>query len=307
MAERRMFHTSVVEADSFLDLPVSSQALYFHLGMHADDDGFINGPRQIARSVGCDLTDLQRLVDSNFLLQFDDVVVVRHWRMANSLKSDRLQIPRYPDVARKIYLREDRIYTQVKPKGISNYWLERKKRLVATQKGDKNIKETKWNPTGIQMDSNGIPRREERKRKEKKRNEKKIEESSGEENCGVSGGDTPTSVTATPCHLLPGGEGFDAAATEKELKYMGGKLGKGVVLLSDEQMEDLLDKLGLDGFDHYVDKLSTFILKNEAKVKNHYATILRWWQEDRGVTYENKSFEGKSLQGVFPGGLPGEL
>ena len=76
---------------------------------------------------------------------------------------------------------------------------------------------------------------------------------------------------------------------------MGGKLGKGVVLLSDEQIEDLLDKLGLDGFDHYVEKLAAFILKNDAKVKNHYATILRWWQEDRGVFNANKSFTEEPL------------
>ena len=49
MAERRMFHSAVVESDAFLDMPAGAQALYFHLGMHADDDGFVNGPRQIAR------------------------------------------------------------------------------------------------------------------------------------------------------------------------------------------------------------------------------------------------------------------
>lgn len=57
-------------------------------------------------------------------------------------------------------------------------------------------------------------------------------------------------------------------------------MGKGVVFLSDDQISDLLDQMGLDTFDYYVDKLSTFIIKNNAHVNNHYETILRWWKED---------------------------
>lgn len=71
-----------------------------------------------------------------------------------------------------------------------------------------------------------------------------------------------------------------AAATEKKVKVIGGELGKGVVVLSDEQMEDLLDKMGVPVFDYYVDKLAAFIIKNDAKVMNHYETILKWWNED---------------------------
>ena len=74
-----------------------------------------------------------------------------------------------------------------------------------------------------------------------------------------------------------------AAATESEFRFMGGVLGKGVVLLSDEQTDSLLDKMGLDAFNYYVDKLSSFILRNDAKVKNHYETILKWWLEDSAV------------------------
>ena len=74
-----------------------------------------------------------------------------------------------------------------------------------------------------------------------------------------------------------------ACGIESQLKFMGGKLGKGVLLLSQEQQEDLLDKLGLDGFDLYTERLADFIIKNNAKVANHYATILKWWEEDRGV------------------------
>ena len=74
-----------------------------------------------------------------------------------------------------------------------------------------------------------------------------------------------------------------AAAAEKYVKVVGGKLGKNVVFLSDNQIEDLLERMDIDTFDHYVDKLSSFIIKNDAHVKNHYETILRWWQEDGAI------------------------
>lgn len=88
---------------------------------------------------------------------------------------------------------------------------------------------------------------------------------------------------AAVSHQLPTDDEIAAAAAEIETKFLGGKLGKGVVLLSDEQIEDLLDRMGMDAFDHYVDKLSSFIIKNDAKVKNHYETILKWWSEDGAV------------------------
>jgi hypothetical protein len=74
-----------------------------------------------------------------------------------------------------------------------------------------------------------------------------------------------------------------AAAADRQLKCMSGELGKGVVFLTDEQVDDLLDRMGLDAFDHYVDKLSNFILKNNARVASHYDTIQKWWMEDSGL------------------------
>ena len=60
-------------------------------------------------------------------------------------------------------------------------------------------------------------------------------------------------------------------------------MGKGVVAVSQEQMDDLLDRMDIDTFDYYVDKLSSFIIKNGAHVKSHYDTILKWWREDSGI------------------------
>lgn len=73
------------------------------------------------------------------------------------------------------------------------------------------------------------------------------------------------------------------AETESSFVLMGGTLGKGVVLLTQQQQDELLDKLGFDAFNHYVEKLANFIIEKDAKVSNHYATILKWAREDAKV------------------------
>ena len=90
MAKRRMFSLDVTDTDAFLDLPTSSQALYFHLGMHGDDDGFVSSPRRVARAAGCNEDDFRLLIAKGFLIPFDSgVVVIRDWRINNTLKNDR--------------------------------------------------------------------------------------------------------------------------------------------------------------------------------------------------------------------------
>jgi hypothetical protein len=78
-------------------------------------------------------------------------------------------------------------------------------------------------------------------------------------------------------------ENVDNCVDNSKLEYLGGTLGKGVVLLTDAQREALLDKLGFDAFNHYINRLSTFIIEKKATVKNHYGTILKWAEEDRMI------------------------
>lgn len=94
---------------------------------------------------------------------------------------------------------------------------------------------------------------------------------------------TSTSVTTAAAATTTEPDEFAAATTYKKLKFLNGELGKGVVFLSDEQVDDLLNQLDLDAFDYYVAKLADFIIKTGASVKNHYETILKWWKEDGGV------------------------
>lgn len=90
MANKRMFSVDVVETDAFLDLPPKTQALYFHLGMRADDDGFVSSPRTIVRTIGCNAGDLKQLEAAGYVISFSSgVLVVTDWKVNNTLKSDR--------------------------------------------------------------------------------------------------------------------------------------------------------------------------------------------------------------------------
>ena len=85
---RRMFSPSVVETDMFLDMPPTTQNLYFHLGMKADDDGFIT-PRMVMRVLGSTEDDLKVLIAKKFVIPFESgVIVIRHWKTNNLVRKD---------------------------------------------------------------------------------------------------------------------------------------------------------------------------------------------------------------------------
>ena len=89
MAQRRMFSAQIVTSDEFLEMPLSSQGLYFHLGMSADDDGFVT-PRKILRMIGASEDDFKLLVYKKFVIPFENgVIVITHWKQNNYLRNDR--------------------------------------------------------------------------------------------------------------------------------------------------------------------------------------------------------------------------
>lgn len=90
MAVKRMFSSAVTETDNFLELPLKSQALYFHLGMQGDDDGFVANPRAIIRSIGCTARDLKPLENAGYVISFPSkVLVITDWKANNNLRNDR--------------------------------------------------------------------------------------------------------------------------------------------------------------------------------------------------------------------------
>lgn len=98
MAQRRMFSRKITETDRFLEMPLSSQALYFHLNMGADDEGFIDKAKTIQRTIGASDDDMKLLIAKGFIIPFDSgVVVIRHWRIHNYIRSDRFQSTLHQD------------------------------------------------------------------------------------------------------------------------------------------------------------------------------------------------------------------
>ena len=90
MANRRMFSLDVVDTDIFLDMPTSTQCLYFQLGMRADDDGFVSSPKRITTMVGCNADDLKLLIAKGFIIALEDgIIVIRHWKQNNYIQNDR--------------------------------------------------------------------------------------------------------------------------------------------------------------------------------------------------------------------------
>jgi len=123
MANKRMFSLNVVDTDAFLDLPLSAQALYFHLNMRADDDGFVSNPNRIRQYVGAGVDDLKLLLAKRFILAFEDgVIVIKHWRMHNTIKSDRYTPTVYQEDLERLEVKDNKAYTERKFENLEPNW-----------------------------------------------------------------------------------------------------------------------------------------------------------------------------------------
>lgn len=113
MAERRMFAKTIIDSDAFLDMPLSAQALYFHLSMRADDDGFVNNPKKIQRMIGASDDDCKLLVMKRFILTFESgVIVIKHWRIHNYIQKDRYKETLYKKEKNALALDAKNAYTE---------------------------------------------------------------------------------------------------------------------------------------------------------------------------------------------------
>ena len=129
MAERRMMAKSIIKSDQFLDMPMSSQCLYFHLLSDADDDGFINAPKSIMRVIGAKDDDMRVLQAKGYIIPFESgVIVIKHWRLHNSLRKDRYNPnPQMDNERSQLVVKENKEYELA----------------------------TNWQPTGNQLATNG--------------------------------------------------------------------------------------------------------------------------------------------------------
>lgn len=126
-----MFTKKIIDSDAFLDMPLSAQALYFHLNMRADDDGFINNPKKIQRMIGASEDDLKLLIAKRFVLAFENgIIVIKHWRMHNLIRKDRYNPTQYQEQLLLLRQKDNGSYTEIL---------------------DGNQMATTWQPNGNQM------------------------------------------------------------------------------------------------------------------------------------------------------------
>ena len=129
MADKRMFSKSVVESDAFYDMPTSTQTLYFHFNMNADDEGFVENPKNIMTLCKSSPEDLRILGEKNFIIMFESkIIVIKHWKINNNLRSDRFKPTNYIEEKNMLYLKPNKAYTLDYTKGLplgiptDNHW-----------------------------------------------------------------------------------------------------------------------------------------------------------------------------------------
>lgn len=251
MAERRMFTKKITDSDSFVELSSAAQALYFHLNQGADDDGFTNQIQSAMFKSHASIDDLKELLAKNFVIRFESgVLVIKHWRMHNTLRKDRYTPTSYQDELSQLGLKDNGAYT------LDNS-------VVAN-----------WLPDGCQTVANWLP-------------QVSVDKKSKEKDSIIECKPTPEDSAKADTH----------ATHEKEkLKLVDTPLAKGVVFLSDEQRDDLINRIGQDDYLWYVGRLADYILKNNAHINSHYQTILKWHREDKKepvkpTVTNNKSYD----------------
>lgn len=154
-AQRRMFTLQVVDSDAFLEMPQTSQLLYFHLAMRADDDGFVGNPKKIMLIIGSKEDDFKVLVAKRFIIGFETgVIVIKHWRMHNYIAKDRYNETTYVEEKNKLILKDNGSYTEC----IQNvYNVDTGKVRIGKDSLDKDISKPKKQKKQKPVRDNGNP------------------------------------------------------------------------------------------------------------------------------------------------------
>lgn len=249
MAERRMFSKTIIDSDMFLDMPLSTQALYFHLSMRADDEGFINNPKKIQRMIGASDDDMKVLIAKQFIIPFDSgIVVIKHWRIHNYIRNDRFK-PTICEEEKSHITERNGIYDLSKMPSIK-------------QTGSQVVYQT--DTTGIPSDNQVVYQMDTQDRIGKDRLDK--------DNIGK---DSIASVEASPTTELT----TPTNTKQKEVKHKYGEYLH--VLLTDKQYTSLIEKYGQTIIDGYIQKIDEWIqLKGKSPYKDFNLAIQNWLKKD---------------------------
>lgn len=259
MANRRMFNISVVDTDIFLEMPLSTQALYFHLSMRADDDGFIGNVKKIQRMIGASEDDLKILIAKQFLLTFETgIIVIKHWRLHNCIRKDRVNPTIYQEEKNMLNQDKNKIYyisndingTQSEATGQQN-----DNHLAGISQPSVNQKTTKC-PLSIGKVSIDKPSQ---KRKSIKEKSNKLEQCINEDSGFGSSNPSPSQPEIQP---LTVGEFNNLTISEQELA-------------------ELVQTYSREVVDRYINQVSNSLQRGTLKnVNSTYAIVKTFIQND---------------------------
>ena len=248
MAERRMFSKVVIDSDTFLDMPLSAQALYFHLSMRADDDGFVNNPKRIQAYIGASTDDLKILLAKHFLIPFESgVVVIKHWKVHNYIQKDRYK---------ETYYQAEKALLEEAPK-TKEY--TRKPNLDTNCIQTVSNLDTNCIQTGYNLDTQVRDR-------DRDRDRDSIEIGEDKESAKADS-DEPDGSTS------PSLFGSDV---KKQTKHKYGEYNN--VLLTDEELMKLKEKI--PNWQDFIERLSCYVASTGKRYKSHYATLLNWYRRE---------------------------
>ena len=157
MANRRMFSLDVIDTDVFLEMPLTTQALYFQLGMRADDDGFVSSPKRVLKMLDCKPDDLRILISMGYVIVFETgVIVITDWKANNLIKTDRYKKTRYQEEFKQLELRDGTYVKKANDLPCENYsetvCIQGKNQVEPDWNPSGNILEPNWNQNGNQME-----------------------------------------------------------------------------------------------------------------------------------------------------------
>lgn len=241
MADKRMFSKGLVDGDDFLDMPPMAQLLYFHLGVRADDDGFLNNAKRICGFIGASTEDMSTLIERGYLIPFErGVVAIRHWKVNNLIRGDRYKPTAYVYEKEQLEIGKDGIYTLKKPK----------------ENNPKDCGKPCGECEGIHVENTvenyGIPNDHQR----------------------YTQGSVSIQDSIGLGYSVP-----RAHAREDEISLPQEPTNKGFCI-SEKEEKLLVEKMGYIMYQQYAKKLEDFIIRKNARVYSCADTILKWYNED---------------------------
>ena len=247
-----MFTQKIIDSDAFLDMPLSTQSLYFHLNMRADDDGFVNNPKRIQRTIGASDDDLKLLIAKRFVIGFENgVIVIKHWRMHNTLKKDRYNPTQYQEELSRLEVKDNKSYTE-------RLEYTSVEQLPATRQPTDNHLATTRKQNGTNVEP-----------------QYSIDKYSIDQESIVE--DVVSDSAESEQHPTP--------KKAKPTKHKYGEYAN--VLLTDEELDKL--KAEFPDWAERIERLSSYVASTGKSYKSHYATIRNWARNDKNKIPQYKS------------------